>query len=113
MYLPIGLLIYKAQRFSDDEAMVMGIWYFREIFVPYTKEDKKKSGEDLKRKRCTVLSLTGTFDQICEIIMQSDKFIGGGESEIKDYGKVVEKLIEAPDEPVMFDEIFAIRGTSL
>lgn len=113
MNLPVGMLIYKAQRFSENEAMIMGIWYYKEIFVPNRIEDKKKSGEDLKNKRCTVLTLNGTFDQICEIIMQSDRYGGGSDRQIESYNTVVQKLTEATGEPVMFDEIFAIRGTSL
>lgn len=113
MQLPVGMLIYKAQRFSQTEAMVMGLWYYKEIFVPSTIEDKKKSGEDLKRKRCTVLLLRGTFEQICEIIMQSDRYIGGSGSQIHSYAAMIEKLEETLYEPVMFDEITTIRGTSL
>ena len=113
MELPIGMLIFKAQRFSDSEASITGIWYFKEMYVPQTKEEKILSIEDLKRKRCTVLTLKGTFDQVCEIIMRSDAYQDGNEREIDAYAEILNHLIDSIESPVVFDEIFAIKGTSL
>jgi hypothetical protein len=112
--LPIGMLIYWAHRFEEDHAIISGMWYYKDTFVPSNVEEKRQSTKDLKVKRCTALNIEGTFDQILDLLMQSDRFITGGKSEINQFVKLKEELINSPEnKSYIFDDIYNLQGTSL
>jgi len=114
MKLPIGMLAYWTNRFEEDLAIISGMWYYKEIFVPSTIDEKKNSIKDLKEKHCTVLQIHGTFDQILDILMQSDKFIEAGESEIAQFIQLKDEISNSPtNNAYIFDDIYHIKGTSL
>lgn len=114
MKLPIGMLIYWVHRFEEDHAIISGMWYYKEMHVPSSKEEKINSISDLKSKRCTVLNVTGTFSQIKDILSQADKFRNAGTYEISQFSKLVDEVINSPgDKAYIFDDIYNIKGTSL
>ena len=114
MELPVGMLIYWASRFEDDQAVISGMWYYKEMYVPSTVEEKKQSVSDLKAKRCTVLNIHGTFDQILDLLMQSDRYQKMEETEIQQFNKLKEELLNPPDNKApIFDEVYSLKGTSL
>ena len=114
MELPVGMLIYWASRFGDDQAVISGMWYYKEMYVPSTVEEKKHSVLDLKAKRCTALNIHGTFDQILDLLMQSDRFQKMGETEIQQFNKLQEELLNPPDNKAsIFDDVYNLKGTSL
>jgi len=82
MQLPIGILIYWVYRYQENHAVISGMWYYKEVYVPSTVEEKKKSILDLKEKRCTVINIHGKFDQITDILSQGDQFIVASDHEI-------------------------------
>ena len=76
MQLPIGILIYWVKKFEENHAVITGMWYYKELYVvPSTVEEKKKSGSDLKEKRCTAINIHGSWDQIIDILIQGDLFM--------------------------------------
>lgn len=114
MELPVGMLIYWAHRFEEDHAIISGMWYYQEMYVPSTVEEKKQSIVDLKAKRYTVLNIHGTFDQISDLLVQCDRFQKGGDFEIEQFVKLKTELINSPENKAsIFDEIQNIKGTSL
>lgn len=114
MELPVGMLIYWVRLIEEDNAMLMGMWYYMEMYVPSTIEEKKHSSLDLKEKRCMALILTGTFDQIMDLLAQCDRFRDGGPNEIDQYSQLHNELRKLPkDKPYLFDDIYNLKGTSL
>lgn len=113
MKLPIGMLIYWAHRFSDEHATISGMWYYKEIYVPSTLEEKKQSINDLKNKRCTVLNISGTFYQILDILMQADNIQNDGILNIDQFTKLKAELINSTDNPIVFDDIYNVKGMAL
>jgi len=114
MKLSIGLLIYWVHRFEEDHAIISGLWYYKEMYVPLSREEKINSISDLKSKRCTVLNVTGTFSQIKDILSQADKFRNAGTYEISQFSKQVDEISNSPsDKAYTFDNIYEIKGTSL
>ena len=43
MRIPIGILAYYVRRSSDQQAKILGLWYYQETYVPSTEEEKKVS----------------------------------------------------------------------
>jgi hypothetical protein len=82
MQLPIGLLIFGANKFEENHSVISGMWYNKEMYVLASVEEKKKSISDLKEKRCTVINVHGTFEQVKDILSQGDLFIEGGDHEV-------------------------------
>jgi len=114
MKLPVGMLIYWVCLLEEDTAMLMGLWYYKEMYVPSSIEEKKHSALDLKDKRCTALMVTGKFDQIMDLIGQGDLFQRGNEFHISQYTILVEKIKKtALNKPYLFDDIYHLQGTSL
>ena len=114
MKLPVGMLIYWAHRFQEDHAVISGMWYYQEMYVPSTIEEKKQSILDLKTKKCTALNINGTFEQILDLLMQTDRFHKGGDFEIKQFASLKNELLNAPENKAcLFDEINNLKGTSL
>ena len=114
MELPVGMLIYWASRFEDDQAVISGMWYYKEMYVPSTVEEKKQSVSDLKARRCTALNIHGTFDQILDLLMQSDRYQKMEETEIQQFNKLKEELLNPPDNKAsIFDEVYSLKGTAL
>ena len=113
MKLPVGMLIYWAHRFSDEHATLSGMWYYKEIYVPFTLEEKKQSINDLKNKRCIVLNISGTFNQILDILMQGDNIQDDGILNLDQFNKLQDELINSKDKPIIFDDIYNVKGTSL
>jgi hypothetical protein len=114
MKLPLGMLTYWVHRFEENHAIISGMWYFKEMHVPSSRDEKINSISDLKSKRCTVLNITGTFSQIKDILSRADRFINAGTNEILQFNKLVEDLINtAGGNAYLFDNIHEITGTSL
>lgn len=107
MKLPIGMLIYWAHRFDEDYALISGMWYYKEMHVPSSKEEKMNSLSDLKSRRCTVLKLTGTFSQIKDILSQADRFRFAGTYEISQFSQLVDGIGSSPSEKRILLIIFS------
>ncbi len=114
MKLPIGMLIYWAHRHQEDHAVISGMWYYQEIYVPSTIEQKKNSVSDLKRKRCTLINIHGKFDQIADVISRGNSFIEAGSDEIEQFNQLIKDIENAPsNKAYLFDDINDIKGTAL
>lgn len=113
MNLPIGMLIYWVHRFSDEHATVSGLWNYKEIYVPSTVEEKKQSIIDLKNKRCTVINISGTFNQILDVLVQSDTIQTISLLDVDQFIKLRDKMVSSNDKPIIFDDVYNVKGTSL
>ena len=113
MELPLGMLVYSAHRQSDESALIMGMWYYKEMYVPTTIIEKKHSVDDLKSRRCLFIVVTGTFSQICDLLMQTDKFKKGGDYELKLFSGLTDQLIAPSLKPIVFDDVYNIHGKAL
>lgn len=114
MQLPIGILIYWVKRFEENHAVISGMWYYEEMYVPSTIEEKKKSVSDLKEKRCTMINIQGKFDQIKDILSQGDRFITAGNSELSQFNGLLADIENLPEEKAyLFDDVYNIKGTAL
>ena len=113
MQLPIGILVYWTSRFEEDHAFISAMWYFQEMFVPSTKEEKTQSIQDLRDKRCTVINIHGTFKQIVELLSQGDRFINANVGDLKEFDDLI-KEIEVPSiKAYLFDDVYHPKGTAL
>lgn len=113
MKLPVGMLIFWAHRFSEDHAVISGMWYHGEMYVPSTTQEKIQSINDLKSKRSIVLNISGTFNQILDVLMQADRFLENGLPNATAFSKVLDELNCSAERPVLFDDIYKVKGTSL
>lgn len=114
MQLPIGLLIYWTKRFDENHAVISGMWYYKEMYVPSTVEEKKKSLLDLKEKRCTILNIAGKYDQIKDILSCGDRFINAGNRELSAFFSLLADIEELPeDKSYLFDDVYNVKGTAL
>lgn len=131
MQLPIGILIYWVKKFDENQASLTGMWYYKELYVPSTVEEKKKCVSDLKDKRCTAISILGTWDQIQDILIQGDLFMDlyiDAENEISmedlftdavknkfaPFYKLINDIEDTPkDKAYLFDDVNNVKGTAL
>ena len=112
--VPVGMLIYWVHRFDEDNAVISGMWYYKEIHVPSTVDKKMQSILDLKANRCAVLNLHGTFGQILDPLLQSDCFHNAGKIEVHQFINLKDKLHNSTENKAhVFDEIQNLKGTSL
>lgn len=107
------MLIYSASCESKEKARITGMWYYSEIFVPRTSAEKKSSILDFKKKRCLFLDVQGSFRQIGDLLMQSDKFQKGSELEIRQLAKLMDQLEVSGHKPILFDDVNNVCGTAL
>lgn len=114
MQLPIGILIYWTARLDENHAIISAMWYYKEMYVPSTVEEKKKSISDLKAKRCTVLNIHGKYSQITDILSQGDRFIAVGNRELSQFYSLLAAIEELPeDKTYLFDDVHNVKGTAL
>ncbi len=113
MELHLGMLIYSAHRQSDESARIIGMWYYKEMYAPSTIIQKKLSIDDFKSKRCLFIDVVGSFSQICDLLMQTDKFQRGGDSEIKMFSELRNQLMVPSVKPIVFDDVNNIQGKAL
>lgn len=114
MQLPIGILIYWVKRFEENHAVISGMWYYKEMYVPSTIEEKKKSISDLKEKRCTGLNIHGKFDQIKDVLSRGDRFIEAGNRELSQFFSLLADIEDLPEEKAyLFDDVYNVKGTAL
>lgn len=113
MEFPLGMLIYSAHRQSDENAQIIGMWYYKEMLVPTSIAEKKQSLLDFKNKRCLFIDVVGSFSQICDLLMQTDKFHRGRDGDINQFAKLRDQLISSPTKPVLFDDLNNTQGKAL
>lgn len=114
MQFPIGILIYWVNIFDDNHSVISGMWYYKELYVPSTIVEKKKSIMDLKEKRCTVMNIYGKFDQIADILSLSDRFTNSGNHEISQFTKLIKDIQNTPkNKAYLFDDVYNVKGTAL
>ena len=108
----MGMLIYWAHRISGEESFIVGMWYYSEIHVPSTIDEKMQSSNDLKKRRCLLVSIAGSFSQICDLLSQTDRFQNGTEADIEQFVTLTEQ-INSSSKAILFDDIQNLKGTSL
>ncbi len=113
MKLPIGILVYAIQKINSDDFCISAIWYYSEMDVPSTIEDKKRSVIDLKEKRCVVILILGSFDQIIDILSQGDSFFNGEIHEVNKFKEVINQIEMISSKAYLFDDVYHPKGTSL
>lgn len=107
------MLVFWAKRFDENFAVINGAWYFKELYVPATLEDKLKVAEDLKQKRCTVISITGRYDQILDLLMQTDKFNRDSAIDDEGFKMLQNELLKDSDKAHIFEDVYNLAGNSL
>ena len=80
----IGMLAAYACFSKDEHSELFGFWYFKEMGLPSTKDEKQSFFHDLMTERCCQLSLKGSLEQIWEII----EVTGQGGSKMPPYPKL-------------------------
>ena len=113
MQLPIGIIAYWANRLEEDHAVISGMWYFQEMYVPSTKEEKLQSIADLKAKRCTVINIHGSFNQIVDLLSQGDRYINAQTHELKEFDSLIKKIEVPSNKAFLFDDVYHPKGTAL
>lgn len=113
MKLPVGMLVIWAKRFNENFAVINGAWYYKEHYVPASLEEKLKVTEDLKQKRCTVISIAGTYDQILDLLMQTDRFNRDGDFDDEGFKMLQNELLKDSDKAYIFEDVFNLAGNSL
>jgi len=107
--VPIGMLAAYARFSRHEQSELFGFWYFQEMGLPSTREDKRAFFHDLMAGRCCQLNLKGSMDQILEIIEASGQ--GGGK--MPPYSSLVDALKQHSTISVTFDDLMEAKGTSL
>lgn len=59
------------------------------------------------------LDVQGSFRQIGDLLMQSDKFQKGSELEIRQLAKLMDQLEVSGHKPILFDDVNNVCGTAL
>lgn len=107
--LPIGMLAMYARFAKASKSELFGFWYFGEMGIPSTKNEKKSFHNDLMAGRCCQLSLKGSLDQIWEIVSLTAQ----GQSFLPPYARLQEALTKHSPISVTFDDLVEAEGTSL
>ncbi|HMX00898.1 MAG TPA: hypothetical protein PKL56_16130 [Cyclobacteriaceae bacterium] len=113
MEFPLGMLIYRASCESEESARITGMWYYKEMYAPTTIDEKKLSIVDFKNKRCLFIDVVGTFSQICDLLMQTDRFQKASEHDMAQFKKLTEQLASSANKPIVFDDVNNIQGSAL
>lgn len=113
MRVPLGMLVTSAKYIEDDTAEMFGFWYYKEMHVPSTVEEKKKLFWDLLNGRCVPLRVKGTFQQILDLIMQSDKYSKAEEEEVRQFKILADGMETNAGKRIAFENLVRFEGTSL
>ncbi len=114
MQLPVGILIYWIARYDENQAALSGIWYYQEMGLPDSVEEKKQSLNHLKTGRSTTLTIHGQFDQLLDLLGFTDRFLAAGPSQIDQYRLLRDQLSAYPLQKTwLFDDIQNLKGSSL
>lgn len=107
--VPIGMLAAYACFSKDEKSELFGFWYFQEMGLPSTRDEKRAFFHDLMTERCCQLSLKGSLEQIWEIIEVSGQ-TGG---KVPHYPELLEAVKQHGAIRVTFDDLAEAKGTSL
>lgn len=114
MNLPIGILIFWVKRHKENQGIISGLWYYKEIGVPMSTEEKKSAIGDLKTGRCTLITILGRYEQILDIILQGDRYEATGKRELAAYQQFLDEFEALPEDKLyFFEDAQQIKGTSL
>jgi hypothetical protein len=107
--LVIGMIAAYACFSENGQSELFGFWYYKEMGLPASREEKRAFFHDLMIGRCCQLSLKGSIDQIRHILELSEE----GVREMPSYSELHEGLTLHGAIRVTFDDLAAPEGTSL
>jgi len=113
MKVPLGMLITSATFINESQSEIFGFWYYAEMYVPSSIDEKKRLFHDLMTGRSVQLMVRGSFQQVSELLLQTDTFDGTNDKQIKHYTSLLKALRENPGRSVSFDDIMSPRGSGL
>ena len=105
----IQMLAASATFKRNSPSELFGFWYFGDDNLPATLLEKRAFFSDLMNGRCCQLSLTGSLDQIWEIIELSGQATG----KLPPYLNLVDAVAEYGSIRVPFEELLEPSDTSL
>ena len=115
--VPVGMLVTHLANRANEVFEIFGFWYYKELGLPATKEERKGFFGDLMTERCCQVSIKGTSQQVEEII----SFAYAGLPESFEKEKETQKKIismfkflrDTSDALYVFDDLADPKGTSL
>ena len=57
--------------------------------------------------------MVGSFSQVCDLLMQTDKFHRGSDRDVSRFVKLRDELVSSPTKPILFDDVNNIQGRAL
>ena len=115
--VPIGMLVTSIKNHGNDLFEIFGFWYYKELGLPATKQEKKGFFGDLMTERCCQVSIKGSSRQVEEII--SFAYVNFPESageEKETQNKIISMfnfLRNTPNGFYPFDDLMDPKGTAL
>lgn len=113
MNLSFGIAVFSGVRNSEEDSSLIGLWYYKENYVPITREQKLDIQNDIKSNRCKLFQINGTFTQISELLNYGDDFINCGPIELSKLKKLTQLLYNSTGNLEVFDDILNLKGTSI
>ena len=96
---------------------IFGFWYYKELGLPATKEERKSFFGDLMAERCCQVSIKGTSQQIEEIISLAfaglPESIGNEKETQKTIVSIFDFLRENSNALHQFDDLMNPKGATL
>lgn len=113
MTIPLGAIIISACYLDEENTSLQAVWYYRDLYVATTQEEKKMIGSDIVSGRAVLLSLSGSAFQILNIIWQSDGFMYGGNLNEEKARLLASGLEANAGKTISFDNVISPQGTGL
>jgi two-component SAPR family response regulator len=113
MQIPIGMIITSVMHINESKAQLFGFWYYKDLYVPQSQEEKQKVFSDLLFEKCKQLKIIGSLAQISDILMQADRFQSLDEDANKLFTILIDKLEDSPNTSIAFDDVMNPKGTGL
>jgi hypothetical protein len=107
--MPIGMLAAYVRFSKYEQSELFGFWYFQEMGLPSTRDEKLAFFHDLMTERCCQLRLKGSLEQIWEII----EVFGQAGGKVPQYPELLDAVKQHGAIRVTFDDLAEAKGTSL
>lgn len=115
--VPIGMLIASIKNVGNEALEIFGFWYYKEVGLPIKKDERKIFLSDLMSERCCQVRITGSNNQIEEIISFAysafNQDVKNEEAIQKEIVSIFNFLKSTPDAAYIFDDLMEPKGTSL
>ena len=114
MEFAISISAFWVAKNVTERYSMLGIWYYKDYFLPNTKEEKLAIVNDIRNNKCVILYVKGSLTQISDLLSQSDRYRDAGAAEIREFTELIDKLEKlSPTKQIFFDDINNLKGTTL